>query len=186
MRKKAVAHVLAKMPGFKVRGAYYFGTCNEEVMAGYCIDAPPSCIRIWRFALPMYDEIDFLNLSLGKVVLDLDNDDSKGPDLLDIMKHDWADFSHVTDAGSLRKYLDDKQILGTSALWTRYLIHIWCKDFDAAGRFHDDPVVVKKFLEFPRISTRFTDLSEIRNQSGWEGCLTRLEEWRQKTKITYG
>ncbi len=69
MNKKAAAKVLSSLPGFRKLGSFYIGTCNQEVISGYALDAPPGGVYISRFVLPAYDHIDFLHCKhAGKCV----------------------------------------------------------------------------------------------------------------------
>jgi hypothetical protein len=91
----------------------------------------------------------------------------------------------VNDCASLMEYLDKEKVEGAYALWTRYLTHIQCKDFDAAERLHSDANVTKKLSELRAISKQFAELSEAKSQGGWEGCLALLDGWRRKTKAAF-
>ena len=174
------------MPGFTRNGSFYFGTRNDDVMAGYCLDAPPNVIRVYRFVLPVYDDVPFLHMGLGEPILTTGHDQFEGStDLSDIVRRDWTGFSELTDCEGLIRYLDVAKPAGPYALWVRYLTYIWRKSFDAAEKIHTDPAATKVFLGFQMVSKQFTDLSEIRNRNGWAGCHSHLEQWQQKTKAAY-
>jgi hypothetical protein len=187
MNKNVVSKTLAKMPGFKKSGSFYIGTCNDNVIAGYGLDAPPSAVYIWKFALPSYDDVEFLHFGLGKRILTLPqgNDTAGDIDLSDFLQRDWSAFFKVNDCESLIRYIDVEKLGGTYALWARYLTDIRCKDFDAAERLQGDAGVAKKFSELQAISKQFADLSEVRNRRGWEGCSALLDEWQRKTRAAY-
>ena len=154
MKKNAVARILSNLAGFKKSGSFYIGTCNDSVIAGYALDAPPSAIYIVKFALPSYDHIEFLHFGLGRRILTLPKGNSAAGDIgvSDFLKRDWSAFSKVNDCESLIKYIDVEKLEGTYALWARYLTHIRCKEFDAAEHLHGDAAVAKKFSELQAIS----------------------------------
>jgi hypothetical protein len=186
MKKNAVAKALADMPGFIKRGSFYVGTCNDSVIAGYSLDAPPSAVYVWRFLIPAYDNVEFLHMSLGKRILTLPQSSEEGiVELSESVQRDWSDFSKVTDCGSLIKYLDVEQLASPYALWVRYLTHIQCKEFDAAERLNADASVAKKLSELQAISKSLAELSEVRSSGGWESCSALLDEWRRKTKAAF-
>ena len=188
MKKDAIAKMLTSKLGLKKRGAFYLGTCNDSVIAGYGLDAAPSATYITRFAVPSYDDVEFLHFGLGKRVLTLPNNGDaarKNVYPLDFLQRDWSDFSKVADCESLIKYIDFEKLEGTYALWARYLTHIQCGRFGAAERLHNDPSVAKKFSELRAISKHFADLSEAKSRGDWEGCFALLDRWRRKTKAAY-
>ncbi len=186
MKKSAIAKILSGL-GFKKSAGYYLGTCNDDVIAGYALDAPPSAIYIWQLVLPAYDNIEFLHMTLGKRILTLPkDDDSIAPaDVEEALRRDWAIFSKVTDCKSLIAYIGAEGKIGTYALWTRYLTHIRCGEFDAAQHLQNDVQVVREFSEAQSISAKFADLSAERSRGGWEACSALLDEWQRKTRATY-
>ena len=187
MKKSAVARILANLASFKKNGSYYVGTCNENVITGYGLDAPPSAIYITRFALPCYDDIEFLHFGLGERILTLPMGDDavSESELAEFLRRDWSLFSAVNDCKSLIEYIDLEGFVGTYALWVRYLTHIRCGEFEAASRFVEGTEVARKFSEAQTIPTLFAQLSEAKSRGGWEACQALLDEWQRKTKATY-
>jgi hypothetical protein len=187
MKKNAITKILLNTLGLKKKGAFFIGTCNDSVIAGYGLDEAPSATYIVRFALPSYDNVEFLHFGLGERMLTLPtgNDMVGDVNLSDFLQRDWSTFSKVNDCGSLIKYLDEEKVEGTYALWTRYLTHIRCGDFDAAERLYGDEGVAKKLSELQAISKSFAELIEVKSRSGWEDCLALLDEWRRKTKAAF-
>lgn len=186
MKKEAIARVLTDKLGFKKKGAFYIGTCNDWVIAGYGLDAAPSATYITKFAVPAYDNIEFMHFGLGKRILTLPSSGAakEGVDLVDFLRRDWSDFSKIEDCESLIRFIDAEKLVGVYALWARYLTYIQCKNFDAAERLCDASVAMS-FAQLQAISKHFAALSEAKSQGGWEGCLLLLDGWRQKTKAAY-
>ncbi|MFT4046602.1 MAG: hypothetical protein QM661_07875 [Solimonas sp.] len=187
MKKSAVDRKLARLPGFKKKDGFYFGTCNDDVMAGYCIDAPPSCIYICRFVIPTYDDIDFMHMSLGGRILNLPRNDSNNEsiDIAGFLRQDWSEFSKLSDRKHLIAYLDREGFQGVYALWTRYITHIRNRDFKSAEQLENAEGVREKFLGMPAVAKNLASLSQAKAKDGWEGCYIQLGAWLNKTKETY-
>ena len=185
MKKNAVDKTLKNVVGPKKSGSFYLGVCNDSVISGYCIDAPPSAIYICRFILPSYDNIEFLHLSLGKRLLTVPQTGSEESfDLSDFLRRDWSEFSRINDSESLLRYIDAEQLDGTYSLWARYLTLVRRNDFSAAEELLGAGAA-KSFSELRAISQNFAELSDAKNRSGWDGCSALLSRWLQKTKATY-
>lgn len=188
MNKNDAAKALTRMTGFKKSGSFYIGTCNDSVIAGYGLDAPPGAIYIWRFALPSYDNIEFLHFGLGKRILTLPQGSSgvgEKVDFANFLLRDWSTFSEVNDCERLIGYINAEELAGAYALWARFLTHIRCKEFTAAGLLWDNANVAKKFAELKAISTQFAALSKARDRGGWERCSLLLDEWHRKTMAAF-
>jgi len=186
MNKGAVANVLARVGALKRNGSFYIGTCNDAVIAGYALDAPPSAIYIWKFVLPTYDDIEFLHLSLGRRIMTLTQTDGTNPEELDgFIRRDWRQFSEVSNVENLVDYIETEGFEGTYADWVRYLTHIKQQEFDLAERLHGNAQATKRFSELQTISKQFHALLRAKELEGWEGCASLLDEWVKKTKATF-
>jgi len=188
MKKTTVARKLAGLPGFRKSGTYYIGVCNDDVIAGYCLDAPPTSIYVWRFVIPSYDNIDFLHMALGKRVLTLPHTQNGSGDDIDItgfLLRDWVEFSRIRDRIDLISYIDHEALEGTYALWVRYITYIKNRDFIKAEYLLEVEGADEKFLDMPAVRNNFVALSKEREVGDWEGCFALLGAWGHRTKATY-
>lgn len=186
MNKKKISNILSGIMGFKKRGDFYIGNCNDSVISGYSLDVPPSAIYICRFALPAYDNVEFLHMALGKRIVALPKNgkaSEKNLDLSDFLRRDWSLFSKVDSCESLIEYINAERLESTYALWVRYLTCIRRKEFEAAERLDAENDVTSKFLELRVISKHFANLSEARKQGGWEACSALIDDWSRKTTM---
>lgn len=189
MKKESVARVIAKLPGFRKRGPFFVGTCNDNVIAGYSIDAPPSHTYVWRFVLPSYDRNEFLHMALGKRVVALPRvDDQNGPDaasLSAILVEDWAHLKDVREAGDLLSYIEKEDLEGEYVGWTKYLTYI------KQGRFEEAETLgegLRSDPSFPRVAlvaNNLKSLSESMSKAGWDGAQHLLAEWGRETTATF-
>jgi hypothetical protein len=185
MRKKNVAKILHNLPGFSRKGLFFLGTCNDEVIGGYCLDAQPNNIYIWKFVLPSYDNLDFLHLSLGKRILTFPHDEDKaGEDahIQDFLRRDWSELCRVNNSESLIGYMNSEGLDGTYAAWVRFLTHIHLREFSTAEQIYRGVGVAEKFSALRAISQSFKELSEAEKRGGWESCLVLLDVWVSNTK----
>lgn len=188
MNKKQIEIILSGAMGFKKRGNFYIGVCNDSVVSGYSLDVTPDAIYIWRFVLPSYDNVEFLHMTLGKRIITLPKRgevSGEKVDLSSFLRRDWSSFSEVDSCEDLIKYIDVEGLESTYALWVKYLTHIRCKDFEAAERLNAENDATTKFLELQVISKHFADLSEARKRGGMETYSTLLDEWKRKTTTTF-
>lgn len=186
MNKRKLDKAFSRVHRFVKSGPFYIGTCNQEVVTGYCLDAAPSCSYIWRFALPAYDNIEFLHLSLGGRIASYSKDEGvQEADLIELLNSDWCLLSGLQDSESLIRYIDREMFSGTYALWTRYLVHIWRKEFNAAETMHNNDGIAQKFAEMRAISGSFEELSKIIDTGSWQATIERLSEWSHKTASTF-
>jgi hypothetical protein len=182
VNKSAVVKMLSSLPGFRKLGSFYIGTCNQEVISGYALDAPPGGIYIWRFILPAYDRIEFLHMSLGKRIAEFSRDgasDSKDLDIL--LKNDWQDFSNASDSRSLVDYLDREQVGGDYSQWTRYLAYVRVGDFESAVRLE---LQWQSSPGFPKIQLLAEDVQVVlatKERSGWNGVQELLTQRAERT-----
>lgn len=183
MNKKVVAQVLSSLPGFRQLGSFYIGMCNQEVISGYALDAPPGGVYISRFILPTYDRIDFLHMSLGGRIAQLSRNraasDSNNLDLL--LKNDWQEFSNVRDCRSLMAYLDREQIVGDYCQWTRYLTYVRVDDIESAHRLE---LHWQSSPEHPRLQLVTQNMKvvlDVKERSGWTGVQELLTRWSEYT-----
>jgi|HubBroStandDraft_1064217.scaffolds.fasta_scaffold04115_8 hypothetical protein len=186
MKKAEVIKHLARLPGFKKVGMFYIGLCNNDIISGYCLDAPPQNIYIWRFILPTFDNIEFFHLTLGKRVLSVthsrfwDGDDSI--DIGQLILKDWSEFSKIKDRAGLLSYIDTEQLNSAYALWVRYITYIMNREFDRAEEIHNIPEINRMLLDFQFVSKNYTLLSKEKAESGWEGCVKLLDIWLKKMR----
>jgi hypothetical protein len=187
MKKSAIAKLLVRSMGFtKVEGSHYFGTCTADVLAGYALDSPPGGTYVTKFALPLYDDISFLHLSLGDRIARSESDDGEdGEKLLAVLLQDWKDFSKVRDCESLVSYIDTAGIAGTYAIWTRYLSCIWKKDFNSAEQLMRSGKFLETLWGIPDVFLNFCELDSLRTEVGWEACHVLLRAWQYKNKVRY-
>jgi hypothetical protein len=183
---KTAAKVLANLPGFKKFGAFCIGTCNQDVISGYALDAPPGGVYVARFILPAYDRIDFLHMSLGGRIGHFSHEDiaSGSADLALLLKTDWQDFSNVHDCRSLMAYLDRERIVGEYCQWARYLTHARIGDFEAAARVELEWKSSGP-LRLQLITENVAAVFEAKRHSGWDGVQALLNNWSECAVTTF-
>jgi hypothetical protein len=183
VNKKAAAKVLSSLPGFRKLGSFYIGTCNQEVISGYALDAPPGGVYISRFILPAYDRIDFLHMGLGKRIAQFLRhgaaSDSTDLDLL--LKNDWQDFSSAYDCRSLMAYLDREKVVGDYCQWTRYLTYARVGDLESAGRLELQWQSSPGSSRVRLVAQNMQVVLEAKGRSGWNGVQELLAEWSERT-----
>jgi len=183
VNKKAVAKVLSSLPGFRKLGSFYIGTCNQEVISGYALDAPPGGVYISRFILPAYDRIDFLHMSLGERIAQFPRNrsvsDSTDLDLL--VKTDWQELSNARDCRSLMVYLDREKVAGDYCQWTRYLTYVRVGDIKSAGGLELQWQSSPGPARLPLIAQNIKAVLEVKERSGWNGVQALLTKWSEDT-----
>jgi hypothetical protein len=183
VNEKAVAKVLSNLSGFRKHGSFYIGTCNQEVVSGYALDAPPGGIYISRFILPAYDRIDFLHMSLGKRIAQFPRSKA-APDLNDLgllLKKDWQEFSHARDCQSLIAYLDREQIVGQYCQWIRYLTCARIGDLESASHLELQWRPSSESQGPQIVAQNMKELLEAKARSGWNGVHELLGKWSEHT-----
>lgn len=182
MSKKAVARMLSALSGFRTLGSFYIGTCNQEVLSGYALDAPPGGIYIWRFILPAYDRLKFPHMSLGKRIaqfpLDKVSSESAGLELL--LKNDWNEFSNVHDCQSLMTYLDREQVQGDYCEWTRYITYVRIGDLESARRVESQWQSSSGSPRIQLVAQNLELVLKVKERSGWSGVQGLLIEWSEQ------
>jgi len=183
VNKKAVAKVLSSLPGFRKLGSFYIGTCNQEVISGYALDAPPGGVYISRFILPAYDRHDFLHMGLGERIAQFsrNRDASDSTDLDLLLKNDWQYFANARDCRSLMAYLDREQVVGDYCHWTRYLTYARVGDLESAGRLEMQWQSSPGPLRLQLIAQNMKVVLEVKGRSGWSGVQELLTKWSEHT-----
>jgi hypothetical protein len=65
-KSAAVAAELAdKRPKFLPIGSFLYCRFPILMLRGFAIDMPPGSCYIWKYYIPLFDDIEFLNMSLG-------------------------------------------------------------------------------------------------------------------------
>ncbi len=187
MNERAVAKVLSSLPGFRKLGSFYIGTCNQEVISGYALDAPPGGVYISRFILPAYDRIDFLHLSLGERIAQFPRNKaaSDSTDLGLLLKKDWQDFSNARDCRSLMAYLDREQIVGDYCQWTRYLTYTRVGDLESASRLELQWQSSSGSPRLQLVAQNMKAVLEVKGRSGWPGVHELLTKWSEHTATKF-
>jgi len=183
MYKKAVAKALSSLPGFRKLGSFYIGTCNQEVISGYALDAPPGGVYISRFILPAYDRHDFLHMGLGGRIAQFPQS-TAASDLTDLdllLKNDWQDFSNARDCRSLVAYLDRERVVGDYCQWTRYLTYARVGDLESADRLELQWQSSPGPATLQLITQNVKAVLEVKERSGWTGVKELLTEWSEHT-----
>jgi hypothetical protein len=182
VNKEAAAKVLSSLPGFRKLGSFYIGTCNQEVISGYALDAPPGGVYISRFVLPAYDRIDFLHLSLGERIAQFPRscDASDFTNLERLLNNDWQEFSNARDCQSLMAYLDREGIVGDYCQWVRYLTHARVGDFESAGRLEQHWQSSQGPPRLQLVVQNMKLVLEAKGRSGWSGVQELLVTWSEQ------
>lgn len=187
-KKAAVARNLAKLPGFRRNGYFYLGTCNADVLAGYCIDAPPSGIYIWRFAIPAYDNVEFLHMTLGQRILAFSYSELSGTALSNVSEHvsqDWAKFSELRDRRSLISYIQNKAFDGHYASWTKFITSVRDRDFAKASELEAEFLTDATHVSTSLVGRNVDSLFQAKSENGWEGAFDLLDAWSKKSVARY-
>jgi hypothetical protein len=189
MKRSEISKQLSRLHGFQKAGAFYIGLCNDDVISGYCLDASPNNIYLWKFILPCYDNLDFLHLSLGERIFSVTRSgllsDGDDVDVKQFLNEDWAEFSKIKDRGDILNYLEMKRITGIYAVWVRYLTFICNEDFGKAEEFSGIGEIDKKFKEFPIISGNYSALRNFLISGNYKECSDLLGLWRKKMKAKF-
>jgi hypothetical protein len=190
MKKAAVLKEVSRLPGFRKIGNFYIGTCNDDILSGYCVDAPPTNVYIWKFVLPAYDGVEFLHLSLGKRILDIkpsknENDNKASIELSQFLLNDWVELSLVKKRKDLNSYIAANNLDSGYALWVQYLTYIRDREFDRAEQLEHILSTDKRFPGSTMVADNFCSLSQVKRDHGWEGCFSLLNTWLHRTKTAY-
>jgi len=183
LNKKAVAKVLSRLPGFRKLGSFYIGTCNQEVISGYALDAPPGGVYVSSFILPAYDKIDFLHMSLGERIAQYPGNGpaSDSADLDFLLKNDWQDFSSARDCRSLMAYLDRERVVGDYCQWVKYLTYVRMGDLEFADRLESQWQSSHGPPRLQLVAQNMHAVLEVKRRSGWRGVQELLTKWSEHT-----
>jgi hypothetical protein len=66
MTKSFEAKVLSLRPEFSVTDGYFYYVPAGHILCGFVWEKVRDHAYIWRFAMPVYDHLDFLNLNFGE------------------------------------------------------------------------------------------------------------------------
>lgn len=187
MKKAVAARLLAKLPGFRRLGSFHLGVCNQEVISGYALDAPPGGLYVWRFVLPAFDNIDFLHLSLGTRIAELaSGEEAQGLEdererLASLLLKDWKELSAIRDVGSLLAYMNQGQFAGEYSRWAMYLAHIRNGELKIAERLESEWRAEGWVPGVRSVANNMLILSQVKDRSGWRGVSELLTEWSAGT-----
>lgn len=187
MKKADAARLLGKSLGFRKLGSFFLGVCDREVISGYALDAPPGGLYVWRFALPAFDRIEFLHLSLGTRIAEFPSgDEAQGSTdelerLVSLLREDWKDLSSVRHASSLLDYMKQRQRSGEYSQWATYLAHIRNGDLCAAQELESEWRAGDWSPRIRSVAESMQTLSQVKDRSGWRGVDALLTEWSTLT-----
>ena len=68
MNQRFLQAILARRPDLGVSDNYFFFQPPGDILCGFVPEKGRSIQRIWSFAVPLYDHLDFLHLGFGKIV----------------------------------------------------------------------------------------------------------------------
>jgi len=181
--KRAILKIFSSIRAFRSFGPFYIGICNEEVVSGYVLDAPPDGVSIWRFILPAYDRIEFLHMGLGKRIAEFfDADRAPVSSELELMlKNDWETFSKAQDARSLVHYLDSEKVDGDYCEWAKFLTCVRLGELEIASTYETQ---WRHSPHFPRVQLIEHNLKlvhEAKERTGWNGVQELLSDWSKQT-----
>jgi hypothetical protein len=57
--------VAALMPKFRASGSFLYHRDPILMMRGFAFDMPPGGCYVWKYYLPLFQDVDFLHMSLG-------------------------------------------------------------------------------------------------------------------------
>jgi hypothetical protein len=153
---------------------------TRDVISGFAIDPAPSSIYVWTFALPAYDGLPFLHMSLGQRVACPEDpkDFFRGTHAAHL-----AMLEGVKTAADLLMYVEEAGFGGDYCQWVKYLSAIRLGDFQAAD------TALKDLLALPMSSAirgRLDRVLEAIGSGGESGAQRLLEEWSTRTARLMG
>lgn len=186
LNAKVFGKVLSRMPGFRARGSFYIGTCNRDVVAGYALDAPPGGVDVLRFVLPSFDKIEFLHLALARSVGSSPIHAQRSPaEFAELVASDWREFSGMRDCQSLLAYLDEQQLTGHYAQWTRFLSFAKIGDFSSAEMLEAQLRSSVSQLS-QAVSRNLSMVLDAKQRAGWMGVQSLLADWSENSLARFG
>jgi hypothetical protein len=57
--------IASEMPNFLSAGSFLYRKEPILMMRGFALDMPPGTCYIWKYYIPLFESVDFLNMSLG-------------------------------------------------------------------------------------------------------------------------
>ncbi|HEL3782388.1 TPA: hypothetical protein UM046_000118 [Stenotrophomonas maltophilia] len=170
----------ARKAGLRAIGNFLIASYTPDVISGFAIDPAPSSIYVWTFALPAYDDLPLLHMSLGQRV-------ACPEDPKDFFRgtHEahLAMLEGVRTAADLLMYVEEAGFGGDYCQWVKYLSVIRLGDFQAAD------AALKDLLALPMSSAirgRLDRMLEAIGRGGESGAQRLLEEWSMRTARLMG
>lgn len=165
--------------GFHTIGDFFVGVRSKDVLSGLAVDSAPSSTYMWTFVIPAFDDLSFLHMSLGNRVLNLNSLEKA---LENEMENAWGEVSHIRAADQLISYLDEKDIGGEYAKWTRFICLIRVGRFDEA----DIALNLINTLKSAQIPRKTEEVVKLRRYGGWPAVQDLLVEWSGRTDKILG
>jgi hypothetical protein len=170
----------ARKAGLRAVGNFLIASYTRDVISGFAIDPAPSSIYVWTFALPAYDGLPFLHMSLGQRVACPEDpkDFFRGTHEAHIAK-----LEGVRTAADLLAYVDEAGFTGDYCQWVKYISAIRLGDFLAAD------AALRGLLALPMsnaILGRLDRMQDALERGGVSGAQRLLEEWSMQTARLMG
>ncbi|VEF38758.1 transmembrane protein [Stenotrophomonas maltophilia] len=170
----------ARKAGLRVVGNFLIVSYTRDVISGFAMDPAPSSIYVWTFALPVYDGLPHLHMSLGQRV-------ACPEDPKDFFRgtHEahLAMLEGVRTAADLLMYVEEAGFEGDYCQWVKYLSTTRLGDFPAAD------AALKNLLALPvssAIRGRLDRMLEAIGRGGESGARQLLQEWSMQTARLMG
>lgn len=176
---KASLKSRAKKMGLHVSGDFIIANCGDDIISGIAMDYAPHHAYLWEFALPKFDSLPFLHMTIGRR-LPVSLDSVNSIDIaIDSIKNKII---NIRNANELINYIDDNRMNSEYANWAKYLCFIRTSDFynaECVGRYFDSHPLSKSIHE------KFQKLGRVRTDGGWEAVQRLLDDWAAQAEARY-
>lgn len=173
---KRLVKAAAKGMGFNAKGNFLVGLQNSDIISGFAIDGAPSSTYIWTFILPAFDDIEFMSMSLGERVINLN---SMMSPINEGLEQAWSSISSITNASQLVSYINSSGIVGEYAEWTRFICFIRLGEF----RIAEEMLSSIGLLKSMSIPIKLREIEFSRSYGGWAAAQDLLGEWSARTEL---